>query len=321
MFKKLEKIFIVILISGLSVLLVCSLANSIDFPKKPVKIIITTEPGGGEDSDGRALAPFLQKYLGVTVLIENQPGAGGKIAFEKFQRAEPNGYSITLYNFPKSIIIEYMGKVNFRTKDFTPLYAWNRSNQLMVVHADTWKTFNEFYKSAKAKTLSGGIMGRGSTTHLAALIALEEFEIKVNWVPYEGHAGALAALAGKHLDFIICLSASATALIEAGKLRPLLLLGDIRDPYLPDVPIPKDLGFNITSFFPAMRCAFAPPNTPPAIVKVWEEAFSKAVKEPAYIEWAKKRWIALHSLNAQEFGKVVQESYSSIERFKHILKE
>lgn len=321
MVKKLEKIFIILLISGLTVLLVCSSVNSIDFPRKTVKIIITTEAGGGEDSDGRALAPFLQKYLGVNVLIENQTGAGGKIAFEKFQRTKPDGYSIVLYNFPKSIIIEYMGKVNFRTRDYTPIYAWNRSNQLMVVHADTWKTFNEFLKTAKTKTLSGGLMGRGSTTHLAGLIAMDEFGIKVNWVPYEGYAGALAALAGKHIDFVICLSASATSLIEAGMLRPLLLLGDLRDPYFPDVPIPKDIGFTITAFFPAIRSAFAPPDTPPAIVKVWEEAFSKAVNEPAYIDWAKKRKIALHLLSAHEFAKVVLETYSNIEKFQKILKE
>jgi tripartite-type tricarboxylate transporter receptor subunit TctC len=56
-------------------------------------------------------------------------------------------------------------------------------------------------------------------------------------------------------------------------------------------------------------------------VKVWEEAFSKAVNEPAYIDWAKKRKIALHLLSAHEFAKVVLETYSNIEKFQKILKE
>ena len=165
-------------------------------------------------------------------------------------------------------------------------------------------------------------MGRGSTTHLAGLIAMQEFGVKVNWVPYEGFAGALAALAGKHLDFVICLSSSATSLIDAGKLRPILLLGDMRDPFLPDVPVPKDLGLNVSaSFFPAMRCAFAPPQTPSSLVKVWDDAIVKTVKEPAYVDWAKKRKIALHHMGGQEFGKVVLDTYSTIEKFQHILKE
>jgi len=291
-----------------------------DFPKKPVKIIVTADAGGGEDTEARGIAPYLQKYLGVNVLIENQPGAGGKIAFEKFQRTEPDGYTLITYTFPKSIIIEYMDKTNYRTKDFTPVFSWGRANQLLVGHADSWKNFDEFLKAAKSKTLSGGLSGRGSTTHLAGLLAIDELGIKVNWVPYEGSAGSIAALAGKHLDFTLALATSAVSLIRAGKLRPLLLLADKRDPYLPEVPIPKDLGFDITSL-PAIRGVEAPPRTPAAIVKVLEDALSKAVKEPAYIEWAKKRQMVLHPLSAQEFGKVVAETYPNVEKFQRMLKE
>lgn len=320
MFKNLSKLLGFILVAGVSLLLVCPLANSADFPKKPVKLIATADAGGGEDTEARGIAPFLQKYLGVNVFIENQGGAGGKIAFEKFQRTEPDGYSLITYTFPKSIIIEYMGKVNYRTRDYTSIFAWSRSNQLLVVHADTWKTFDDFLKAAKSKTLAGGLSGRGSTTHLAGLVAVDELGIKVNWVPYEGAAGSTAALAGKHLDFTISLATSALPLIQAGKLRPLLMFSDKRDPYFTDVPIPKDLGLDITSL-PAIRGVQAPPNTPASIVKVLEEACSKAINEPAFIEFAKKRKMVLHPLSAQEFSKVVSDTYPKVEKFKDMFKE
>jgi len=67
------------------------------FPKKPIKIIVTADAGGGEDTEARGIAPYVQKHLGVSVLIENQPGAGGKIAFEKFQRTEPDGYTLITF--------------------------------------------------------------------------------------------------------------------------------------------------------------------------------------------------------------------------------
>src|SRR3989304_5781470 len=124
MLKKFKKIVQSVLMIAVGLLLIIQPARGADFPKKSVKIIITSGVGGGEDSDARALAPFLQKQLGVNVLIENQPGAGGKIAFERFQKTEPDGYSVVLYNFPKSIIIEYMGKVNFNTRDFIPTSSW-----------------------------------------------------------------------------------------------------------------------------------------------------------------------------------------------------
>lgn len=320
MFKKLGRIFTIGLISVLSMFLFCLSANSANFPKKAVKIIATADVGGGEDTDARGVAPFLQKHLGVNVLVENQGGAGGKIAFEKFQKTEPDGYSLILSTFPKSIVMEYVEKVNYRTRDFTPVYAWSRSNPLLVVHADTWKTFDEFLKSAKAKILAGGVSARTGPTYLVGLIAMSELGVKFNLVPFEGAAGSVAALAGKHLDFTICLSPTATSLIDAGKIRPLVLFSDKKDPYLPDVPIPKDLGFEIASF-PAIRGTMAPPKTPTDIVKVLEEAFEKAVKEPAYTEWAKKRKMLIHHLSGQEFGKVLMETYPQVEKFQHRLKE
>jgi len=320
MMKHVERLTGLFMVVGLALFFVSSSAFAQDFPKKPIKLIATADVGGGEDTEARGIAPFLQKYLGVTVMVENQGGAGGKIAFDKFQKTDPDGYSMIVSTFPKSVIIEYMGKVAYRTKDFTPVYAWALTNQLLVGHADTWKNINEFLKDAKTRTLSGGLSGRGSTTHLAGLVAMDGLGVKVNWVPYEGSAGSVAALAGKHLDFTLCLSTSATSLIQAGKLRPLLLFGDERDPYLPDVPTPKEIGLNIPSM-PALRGAEAPPKTPTAIVKILEEGFVKAAKDPAFVEWAKKRKMVLRSFASQEFGKILLDTYPQVEKYQKMLSE
>jgi len=176
----------------------CPLANGADFPKKTIKIIACAAAGGGEDTEARGIAPYLEKYLGVSVMIENQPGAGGKIAFEKFQRTEPE--------------------------------------------------------------------------------------------------------------------------IQAGMLRPLILFGDKRDPYFPDVPIPKDLGFDITPI-PGIRGVEAPPKTPASVVKVLEEACGKAIKEPAFIEFAKRRQMVLHLMSSQEFRQIVDLTYPKVEKFQSMLKE
>lgn len=290
------------------------------FPTKPVKLIVTAAAGGGEDTEARAIAPYVEKHLGTSIVIENQPGAGGKIAFEKFQKVEPDGYTLITYTFPKSVIIEYEGATGYKTRDFTPVFAWSRSSQLLVVNAESWKTFEEFLKAAKGKTLSGGLSGRGSTTHLMGLIALDELGINANWVPYEGSAGSVAALAGKHLDFTICLATSAVSLIQAGKLRPLLLFSDKRDPYLADVPIPKDLGYDMT-FIPTLRGVEAPPNTPAAVVKVLEDAFGKAAAEQGFAEVAKKRKIVLQPVGSAEYAKAVSDVYPRIAKLKDMLKK
>ena len=302
-----------------AVALVATPVWSAGFPDKPVRLIVTAAAGGGEDMEARAIAPFVEKHLGQQVVIENQAGAGGKIAFEKFQGVKPDGYTLITYTFPKSIIIEYQGKTGYRTRDFTPVYAWSRSSQLLVVHADTWKTFGEFVKAARERPLSGGLSGRGSTTHLMGLIALDELGIsKVNWVPYEGSAGSVTALAGKHLEFTLSLATSAVSLVQAGKLRPLLLFSDKRDPYMPEVPIPKDLGYEM-SFIPTLRGVEAPPNTPADIVKVLEDAFRKAAQEPSFVDIAKKRQIVLEAVGSREFAKAVADVYPKIAKFEAML--
>jgi tripartite-type tricarboxylate transporter receptor subunit TctC len=320
MFKKSLRTITVTLVCGALIILVCPWAAGAGFPVKPVRIIIGSAAGGGDDTESRAIAVYLEKYLKVSVIIENQPGAAGKIAFEKFVKIKPDGYSLMASSFPKGPIIETMEKVNFRVKNYTPVYAWSRTNSLLVVHADTWKTMDEFLSAAKSRVLSGGLSGRGSTTHLQGLIATESLKFKANWVPYEGASGSVTALAGKHLDFTICLAASAIPLIDAGKLRPLLLFGDERDPYLPNVPIPKDLGYIVASL-PAIRGVHAPPRTSPDIVRVLESAFSKTVRDPGFIEWGKNRKMVPYNLTAQQFGKVVNETYPIVERYKQLLRD
>jgi tripartite-type tricarboxylate transporter receptor subunit TctC len=316
MLKQLGKIFTVASIIGLGVLFFCPRVNSADFPKKLIKLIVTAAVGGGEDSEARGIAPYLEKHLGVKIIIDNQPGAGGKIAFEKFQKAKPDGYTLITYTFPKTIVIEYTDKVNFRSKDYTPIYTWSYADQVLVVNAETWKTFDEFLKAAKTKTLIGGISGGHST--LSGVMTADELGIKVNWVPYEGSAGSLAALAGKHIDFMVTLSTSAVPLMEAGKLRSLILFGNERDPFLPNVPCSKELGVKLTPM-PGIRGISAPPNTPAAIVRVLADACSKAVKEPGFIEYAKKRKMTIRPLTGPEYGQVIAETYPIVGKYKQVL--
>ncbi len=292
------------------------------FPKKPIKIVVPAGPGG-EDAEIRGIAAYVQKYLGVDVLIENIVGLWGKSAFEKFQRTEPDGYTLISYSFPRSIIIENMGETNFRTKDFTPIFAWSIGNQLLAVPPDTYNTFDEFLRDAKTKTLMGAIPVRGGTCHLAGLLLANGLEINVNWIPYEGSALCIAALARKDVDFTICLATVLPSSMRAGKIRLLTMLPDRRGPrgpYFPDIPTLKELGYDIM-YVTVRHVVEAPPKTPPHIVRVLEEAFSRAVKDHAYIEWARKNHVVIDPLSAQEFSKEVAEAYPRIEKFKEMFKE
>jgi tripartite-type tricarboxylate transporter receptor subunit TctC len=98
------------------------------------------------------------------------------------------------------------------------------------------------------------------------------------------------------------------------------MLPDRRGPYFADIPTLKELGYDI-DYVTIRHVVEAPPDTPPHIVGVLEEAFGRAVKDRAYIKWAKKNHVIIDPLSAQEFGKVVAGAYPRIEKFKEMLEQ
>lgn len=288
---------------------------------KPVKLLVAAAPGGTEDLGARAFIPLLGERLKTTVSVENHPGAGGKMGFQKFKNAAPDGHTICMVNYPRSIILEFMGETDFRTMDFTPICSWGKNAPILLTHADSpFKTFADFVKEAKARPLAGGVAVVGAVTHLASLILMDDLGAKVRWVPFNSGAESLTALAGKHLDFVVVLPGAAASLMDAGKIRPLLVLGDQRDQYVPDVPIPKELGFNFVPV-PAIQAAFAPPKTPPAIAKILEAAIADAAKDPVFLDFMKKTKMTLASMTSEQLGKMTKELYPRIEKIAPAFKE
>jgi tripartite-type tricarboxylate transporter receptor subunit TctC len=313
--KKWIAVLIVTLILGAGVNL---WAAERDFPKKPIQFIVPYAAGGGQDMLARGIAPYLEKHLGVSVQIENVPGAGGKIGFTKVWKASPDGYTITTYVLPVPIILEKLSKVEYKTNEFTPIFAWSESNQVWVVHSEVYKTLEDFLNVAKTKTLSSGLPGRGTSAHLAGLLAVDGFGIKVNWVPFSGGAEALTALAGKHIDCAIVQAPTALSLVRSGKLRPLMVFANEKDPVYPEAPIPKEKGYKISAAS-SLRGVVASPGLPAAIATSLEKAFEKAIQEPGYKEWGERTKTDIVPVSSKEYQKIIEEQYKLVEKYIHLL--
>ncbi len=292
---------------------------SAKFPEKTVKFIVAFSPGAGIDLEARGLVPYLQKYLGVSTTIENVPGADGKIGLTKTWRANPDGYTLAIHTTTMTLMGEILLNPEYRVADFSHIYSWSLSNTVLVVQSEKWKTFDELVQDARKRPVSVGMAGRGSSTHLNSIILWNGLGIKVNWVPYDGAGNALAALAGGHIDVVAAATTSALTLVKAGKIRPLLVLANSKDMVYPDVPLAKDLGYKHT-FVPMIRGADGPPKMGTQVVKVLEEAFAKAVKDPGYIQWANNRMMEIIPLNSSEYGKMIETQQKEIEKFRDLLK-
>ncbi len=290
-----------------------------DFPQKPINYVLGFSPGGKNDIFIRGIAPFAEKYLGVPLNIQYCPGAGGRIGYTKLFKAKPDGYTIGLFPLPSIIISEHLATTEYKTREFTPIFACFVTPQVLVVPTDTYKNIGEFINAGKSKPLSNATPGHGTSSHLAGVVVGDGLGLKeVRHVHFESSGPSIAALAGKHVDFSVTNIPSAVPLVQAGKLKPLLVIGDKRDEAFPQVPTPMELGYKITAV-----CAIdgfgGPPNLPLEKVKILEGAFSRAASEPEFLNWAQKIKTTIIPMDHEKYRQAVEEIVREVEKYKELL--
>ncbi len=250
------------------------------FPSRPITFICPWPPGGSSDAVIRALAESVGKVLGVSVVVENKPGAGGTLGAAAMVTAKPDGYTVT--QLPLGIYrIPHMQKTAFDPiKDLTHVICLTGYTFGLVVPADSpFKTLDDMVKAAKASpgALNYGHTGIGTTPHLA----IEEFSqkagITLNHIPYKGSAEILAAILGGQLMMMSGTTEFAPH-VESGKLRMLATLGRARTKQFPNVPTVKELGYDTITESPFG--IGAPKGVDPAIVKALHDAFKKTLDDP-----------------------------------------
>ena len=293
-----------------------------DFPTDTIKIICGYAPGGSADLQIRLLAPFLQKHLGKPVMVENLTGANAMLATNKIFTSSPDGYTLLVASIPVLILQEkYLPETaRYQTRALTHVFSFVRDDFVLASHPEVWKNFAEFSKAAQGKRLRVGIAGKGTPSHLYALITEEMANVKFNIIPYEGGGPAMTSLAGKHVDAISTVFSSSYHLIRSKTINPLMIFSDRRNPAVPETPTPKDMGFK--SFEPIFYITgvFGPPKLASARVGILEEAAFKAVKEPEFLEKAKGMVLDVYPLGSKDFLTNTEKQYSQVEKYIDILK-
>lgn len=291
-----------------------------DFPDKGINYIVSFAVGGKADLMIRALAPFVQERLGVGLMIENVPGVV-KIGLNRLWKSNPDGYTIGNLGLPAAVITELTSQTDYRSLEFTPVYAWNVSNHVLQVHSNGPKNLTEFLQAAKGKQLTCAIGAFGTGAHLVGVLVAKGLGIDLRWVHYNSGGEANIALAGGHVDCnIVGVTPQAASLAKSGKVKPLLVIAEEKDAAFPDVSIPKDLGysFNIVS---SMEGAIAPKNLSTEKLRILESAFAQGVKDPRFKKWADQTNTQIVYLPSKSFGQKIAEFHQQVDKFKGYLKQ
>ena len=244
-------------------------AFALDYPTRPVTIVVPFAAGGGTDILARILAEPMGKALGQTVIVENLAGAAGSIGVGRVVRAVPDGYTLSIGTLTTHVLIGGLYKLDFNLlTDLTPIAELGYEPLLICVkNSLPVKNLKELIAWLKANPgkASVGIPGVGSTGNLAGISFEQITGTSFQFVPYRGDGPAVQDLMAGQIDMMIEPSSNFVAQVQAGTVKALAVTAKTRHPGMPDVPTVDEAGlpgFYVSIWFGL----WAPKGTPKDIV-------------------------------------------------------
>jgi tripartite-type tricarboxylate transporter receptor subunit TctC len=270
--------------AALAAFFLMSTASAQTFPTRTVKVVVPAAPGGSMDVLARILTPGLNEKWGQPVIIENRPGGAGNIAASVVAKADPDGYTLLVWNDTLLINPHLFKEVPYDARhDFTPLSLSIFVPNVLAVHPSTGlRGFAEFLEEAKARPgrLSYGSPGNGSPGHLSFELLRQLTGIDVVHVPYRGAGPAIADLVAGQIPIGMIAVPGAIGHIKAGGLTALAVTSSQRVQALPDVPTVAEA---IAGDYPinAWHGILGPAGMAPALAAQIERDVTEVLDRPA----------------------------------------
>ena len=255
---------------------------------RPVRFILPNATGSGVDAITRAAQPALSKALGASIVIDNQPGAGGVIGLQGLARSAPDGHTLSVVSNNVVIFPSVLKSLPFDMPgDFTPIAVVGSTPMVLVVNPGKVPSANhrDFIALLKEKpgALNYASGGNGTILHLATELYLDAAGVKAKHIPYKGVGPMVTDLLGGQVEFGTLALPSVLGHITSGKLRPLGMLAGQRTPAAPGIPTFAEQGlanFEVEAWF----AVIGPKGMSPSAVQKVHEAVVAAFADTAVNE-------------------------------------
>jgi len=281
------------------------------FPSRPITLICPWPPGGSSDTVMRAFGDSAAKALGVSVVVENRPGAGGTLGATAMVSAKPDGYLLT--QLPLGIYrLPHMQKMPFDpVRDLTHIICLTGYTFGIVARTDApFATLKEMVAWARANPgkLVYGHTGTGTTPHLA----FEEFAhaagFKTQNVPFTGSAEIMQAILGGHIPVMSGTTEFAPH-VKAGRLRLLATLGRERNKAFPDVPTVLESGWPTVTESPFG--IGGPKGMDPGVVKTLHDGFRQTLQDPKVLETLERFFQPVIYMGTEESTAYAERTFAA----------
>lgn len=282
-------------------------AGGDEYPTEPINLTVGQDAGGSTDLIARALAERSQDALGVSMPVENQPGANGAIATQEVANQDPNGYELTLLN---STLITVTSQVvpeeeAVSLDELDVLMGLSRDDYIMVANADTgYGTVDDV--AADSGDLSYGTAGVGTGSQLAQLLLFEDAGIEGNEVPFDSGAPALTAVMGGQVDVATIQVGEAMPQIEAGTIDPIVIFSDERNQHLEDVPTAQEEGYEVP--VAQYRAVAMPQGAPDEVRQSLVEGLEGIVAAEEYQQFNEENYLTPEEVSGEE----VEEQWTEL---------
>jgi tripartite-type tricarboxylate transporter receptor subunit TctC len=290
------------------------------YPVRPITFVVPYSAGGTTDIVARLVTNQVGNSLGQPLVVDNKVGGGGVIGWGAVARANPDGYTLLTTEMSFTIAPGLLPKLPFDgKKDFTHIITAAAAPHVLVVNPGVpAKTVQEFIALAKAKpgTMNYGSGGNGTNTHLGGALFQSVAGVDLVHVPYKGAGQVLQDLMGGQVQALVTSLPTALPGIKSGRLRALVVTGDVRSPLLPDVPSAKEA--NLPAFAMDFWVGFAAPaGTPQPVIEKLNQAIAAALHSPDG-----KRRLAEQGLTAvaNTPAQATQLATSEMQRWASIIK-
>ena len=312
------RLFLVRSLVALSVAAIAGTASAESYPAKPIRIIVSSSPGGVTDLLARTVGQLIGESMGTSVVVENRPGAGTLIGMTACARAQPDGYTVCLTDNQSLVYnpLLYSRLPYDADRDFVPVAAVARSNGgAILAHTSVAATtFKELVAYAKAKPgeVTFATWGAGSIPSIYYAWITRQNGVQMTAVPYKGAGASFQGLASGQVHLAYSNIGLAKPLIDSGKLKVLAMTGNSRHPAHPDVPSLGELGSDpaIDTFWGI----YAPARTPPAVVRRLNAEVAKALKSPRFITLARDGSLDPLAQTPEEFAAHLAETRANATR-------
>jgi tripartite-type tricarboxylate transporter receptor subunit TctC len=250
---------------------VVPLAAAETYPSKAIKIIVSGTPGGPPDILTRWLAERLAPPLGVAIVVENRPGAGGNVAMQAAARSLPDGYTLVVAGQgPFALNPHLYANPGYNAiADFAPITQIERGALLLAVNSEVpVHSVAELIALANNRPgeLNYGSPGIGTPPHMASELFIRSANLKVMHVPYAGVPAAMLDLIAGRLTFTFGTPNVQIAQVKAGKIRALAVTSPMRLEALPEIPTVAEAGLPGFEYIAWLAIA-APAGTPEPIIE------------------------------------------------------